>query len=60
MDEVPVRADETADAVENATDPAAAKLAARERPRALTEAFYTDLNKASTTEHGEFRPEFLA
>src|SRR5712691_3885559 len=41
-------------------DPTAAEPAARERIRALAEAFCTDLDKASTGELTEFRTEFLA
>jgi hypothetical protein len=47
-------------AFKNSGDPVVAEPATRERIRALTEAFCSDLNKGSTSELGEFRTEFLA
>ena len=47
-------------ALKDATDAAAAEPAARERIRALAEAFCADLDKASASELAEFRTEFLA
>jgi hypothetical protein len=43
----------------SASNPTTAEAGARERVRALAEAFCTDLNKASTAELAEWKTEFL-
>ena len=46
--------------LKDAADPKAAEVVARERIRALAEAFCNDLNKVTTGELTEWRTEFLA